>query len=187
MNNSNDNVSHNNRKTKIVVTIGPATKTEKMIRTLVEQGMDIARFNFSHGFYEEYARWTKLIRKWSKRLHRKVEILGDLQGPRLRIGNLPKAGRHLLPRKKTTIVFVSDAGEKVGRTEIPIAGCGDEYNKLKNDDPIMLDNGTIELRVIDIAQNRAKCEVVSGGIIFARIGAYLPAISLVESYTPKDA
>src|SRR3972149_11514792 len=85
------------RKTKIIATIGPANKTEEKIKTLIAEGVDIARFNFSHGSHPEYSRWTKIIRKWSKRSGRKVEILGDLQGPRFRVGNLPKVGRHLIP------------------------------------------------------------------------------------------
>ncbi len=173
-----------NRKTKIVATIGPATKTERDIKNLINEGMDIARFNFSHGNYEEYARWVKLIRRQSKKAKRKVEILGDLQGPRFRVGELPKAGRHLLPKRKVVISFQQK--DKYARNEIAISGVEGESISLKKGDPIMLDNGTIELRVKKIIDGGVVCDVVTGGIIFSNKGVNLPTITLSDSFTPKD-
>lgn len=174
------------RETKMVVTIGPATKTERDIRSLIEEGMDIARFNFSHGFYEEYARWVKLIRKHAKRACRKVEILGDLQGPRLRAGVLPETGRHLLPRHKVIIEFGDEEVKPSGRTVIPISGCDKECSRLKKGDQVMLDNGNIELKVVKPANNGFWCEVINGGVIFAHKGVNIPTLELEDSFTEKD-
>lgn len=184
--NTSESDKPKNRDTKIVVTIGPATKTERSIRALVDEGMDIARFNFSHGFYEEYARWVKLIRKHARRAGRKIEILGDLQGPRLRIGNLPKAGRHLLPRRKVTVQFVEEDAKSSGRNMVPITGCGDQCSNLKKGEVIMLDSGNIELTVIDTVDNGVSCEVKNGGHIISNKGVNIPSLTIEDSFTQKD-
>lgn len=177
-------VKPKNRRVKIVATIGPATKTESDIRALIEAGMDIARFNFSHGYYEEYARWVTYIRRQAKKLKRNVEILGDLQGPRFRVGDLPKAGRRLLPRQKVIISCATK--EKYRRNEISITGVEGENITLKKGDPIMLDNGTIELKVLKTSAEDIACEVVTGGIIYSHKGVNLPTITLKDNFTAKD-
>jgi len=171
-------------KTKIIATIGPATKTEKSIRALVDEGMDIARFNFAHGNYPEYTRWVKIIRRAAKRSHHEIKILGDLQGPRLRIGPLPKAGRHLLPRRTIKIDF--DENAKSGRSTITVTGCGDECATLKSGDPIMLDNGMVELKVESVEGSIATCKIINGGVVFAEKGVNLPSVTLEDSFTEKD-
>ncbi len=178
-------VNLKDRKTKIVVTIGPATKTERDIKNLIAEGMDIARFNFSHGNYEEYARWVKFIRRQAKKAKRNVEILGDLQGPRFRVGELPKAGRHLLPKRKVVVSF--EKKSKYARNEICISGVEGESINLKKGDPIMLDNGTIELRVKKVSSNSVVCDVVTGGVIYSNKGVNLPTIELKDSFTEKDS
>jgi len=174
------------RKTKIVVTIGPSTKSERSIRALVDEGMDIARFNFSHGCYEEYARWVKIVRKHARRASRKIEILGDLQGPRLRIGNLPKAGRHLISGRKVVLQFVEEGAKSSARNVVPITGCGNECSSLKKGDAIMLDNGNIELSVIDTNENGVSCRVENGGHIISNKGVNIPSLTIADSFTDKD-
>lgn len=174
------------RDTKLVVTIGPSTKTERSIRALIDEGMDIARFNFSHGFYEEYAHWVKIIRKQARRAGRKVEILGDLQGPRLRVGALPKTGRHLLPRHKVLVQFTDRDAKPTGRNVIPISGCEAECSSLKKGDTIMLDNGNIELIVTKPGSDGLWCEVVNGGLILPNKGVNISSLMLEDNFTPKD-
>ncbi|HOE74696.1 MAG TPA: pyruvate kinase [bacterium] len=179
-------VKPKNHRVKIVATIGPATKTERDIRALIEAGMDIARFNFSHGYYEEYARWVTYIRRQAKKLRKNVEILGDLQGPRFRVGPLPKTGKRLLPRQKILISY-GEKKEKCRRNEINITGVEGEEIALKKGDPIMLDNGTIELRLLRASGEDSICEVVTGGIIYSHKGVNLPTITLKDNFTAKDA
>lgn len=172
------------RKTKIIATIGPATKTEEKIKTLIAEGIDIARFNFSHGSHAEYSRWAKIIRKWAKRYGRKVEILGDLQGPRFRIGNLPKEGRHLIPGHKLIVWF--EEKTHLGRNEITVLGEEGDDVALKKGDPILLDNGSIELEVLNDKNTRTECRVVTGGHIIAHKGVNLPTVKLDNAFTKKD-
>ena len=80
------------RKAKIVTTIGPASQDEAVLRKLIEAGADVARLNFSHGTHEEHAEKIVLIRRLSAELNKPVSILQDLQGPKLRVGNLPEGG-----------------------------------------------------------------------------------------------
>jgi pyruvate kinase len=172
------------RQTKIVATIGPATKTEEKIKALIAEGIDIARFNFSHGAHAEYTRWTKIIHQWSKRLGRHVAILGDLQGPRFRIGNLPQKGRHLIPGHKLTVWF--EEKSPLGRNEITVlVGEGDDVD-LKRGDTILLDNGSIELEVLSDEGTRTECKIITGGHIIAHKGVNLPSAKLDNTFTEKD-
>ncbi|HMI56486.1 MAG TPA: pyruvate kinase, partial [Gemmatimonadaceae bacterium] len=76
-------------RTKIVCTLGPASNSESVIKSLMQSGLDVARMNFSHGTHEEHAATIALVRKCAGMLGRPVAILGDLQGPRIRVGDLP--------------------------------------------------------------------------------------------------
>ena len=172
------------RRTQIIATIGPATKTEEKIKTLIAEGIDIARFNFSHGSHPEYSRWTKIIRKWAKRYGRQVEILGDLQGPRFRVGNLPKEGRHLIPGHKIVVWF--EEKTHLGRNELTILGQEGDDVALKAGDPILLDNGAVELEVLNDKSTRTECRVVTGGHIIAHKGVNLPSVKLDNAFTGKD-
>jgi len=172
------------RRTKIVATIGPATKTEAKIKDLIVEGLDVARFNFSHGSHAEYTRWTKIIRQWSKRLGRPVEILGDLQGPRFRIGDLPKAGKHLIPGHKLTVWF--EVKKPLGRNEITVlVGEGEDVD-LKKGDAILLDNGAVELEVLSDEGPQTECKIITGGHIIAHKGVNLPTAKLDDTFTAKD-
>ena len=84
-----------NKRTKIVATLGPSSDDENTIAHLIEAGMDVARLNFSHGTHEEHANQIHILRKLSNRFKKPVTILQDLQGPKLRVGNLPEAGMTL--------------------------------------------------------------------------------------------
>ena len=172
------------RRTKIIATIGPATKTEEKIKTLIAEGIDIARFNFSHGSHPEYSRWAKIIRRWAKRYGRQVEILGDLQGPRFRVGNLPKKGRHLIPGHKIVVWF--EEKSHLGRNEITVLGQEGDDVALKKGDAILLDNGSVELEVLSDRGARTECRVITGGHIIAHKGVNLPSVKLDNAFTDKD-
>ena len=85
------------RKAKIVATLGPASDSEQILEKMILAGMDVARFNFSHGTHEEHAKRLDLIRKISGKLNKPITILQDLQGPKLRVGILPEEGLDPIP------------------------------------------------------------------------------------------
>lgn len=169
------------RKTKIICTIGPSSKTEPIIKKMILEGMDIARFNFSHGKLEEFERWAKIIRKLSKRLNRKIEIIQDLQGPRIRIGKLITEGKQINVGSKVTLVF---CGGEVGRGEIPIQS--DIEIKLQKGDLVLMDKGSIELQVVRCDNDKAVCKAMTSGVIFSGKGVNIPSIQTKEAFTKKD-
>lgn len=169
------------RKTKIICTIGPSTSKESDIKKLIDEGMDYARFNFSHGSFEEFAKWTQIIRKLAKKTGRKVEIIQDLQGPRIRIGKLDHEGRHINAGSTVHLVF-DEKNEH--RNDILIRK--DIQFTLKKGDKILMDKGLIELEVRKIEGTRVTCRALTGGLIFSGKGVNLPNTKSDACITAKD-
>ena len=168
-------------RTKIVCTLGPATRTREMIRALLQAGMNVARINFSHGTHEQHAETIKLVRELSQELGQPVALLGDLQGPRIRIGALP-AKRHLAVGQQ--VVLVPEGMEQ--GDEIPIT-----YEALANDvsagDRILINDGLIELATLSTAASRVTARVVHGGDLSSHKGMNLPGVDVsAPSLTEKD-
>ncbi|MDH4358472.1 MAG: pyruvate kinase [Candidatus Berkelbacteria bacterium] len=170
------------RRTKIVCTIGPATSKDSTLRKLVKEGMDFARFNFSHGHLSEFEQWAKTIRKFAKAERRKVEIIQDLQGPRVRVGTLAHEGRTIIAGHKVVLVF--DAKAELRRGEIPIEN--DIGLDLKRSDKILMDRGLIELEVKKIEELRVVCRALTSGHIFTGKGVNLPSTESKAALTQKD-
>ena len=171
------------RKTKIVCTLGPATKSEETITRLIEAGMDVARLNFSHGNYDDHKMAIEIIRKASARLNKPVAILQDLQGPKLRIGKFEYGSVHLTQGGTFTISV-----EDIIGTEAQVST---SYKQLPQDvrtgDKILLDDGLIELQVKQVQQNQVICEILEGGELSANKGINLPGVSISQSsFTSKD-
>ncbi len=168
-------------RTKIVGTLGPSSNTYESISALVEAGLDVARINFSHGTHEQHARTIATVREVSEALGRPVAILGDLQGPRIRIGSLD-APRNL--DVGATVVLVPE--EHVGDGEIPIT-----YDDLCHDvaagNRILINDGLIELLVTGVDSPRVTATVVHGGMLSSHKGMNLPGIAVsAPSLTEKD-
>lgn len=168
------------RKTRIICTIGPATGKEATLKRLIEEGMDVARFNFSHGHYEEFKKWAQDIRRISKKLGRKVEIIQDLQGPRVRLGKLRHEGHYIESDHDATLSLTDD----LGRNEIPIKN--DIELKIKKDDTILIDSGMIELKVKKVVGDKIVCKVVVGGALHSGKGLNFPDSPSKETFTQKD-
>src|SRR3989344_3236174 len=98
------------RKTKIIATIGPVSEDEKTLTQLIQAGMDIARFNFSHANYDQYVRVTKFFESYNKQHGTTIQTLIDLQGPRIRVGELPEEGIEL--HEGEAITFTTDSANK---------------------------------------------------------------------------
>ena len=171
------------RRTKIVATLGPACADEASLRRLLEAGVNVFRLNFSHGEQAQKALWVQMIREASRELNRAVSILGDLQGPKIRCG-LMKDGYQTLTAGQEVVVTTRDLlGEK---GLIPTI-----YQNLPQDvrpgDQILLDDGNLELRVIDSTATDVRCRVVIGGRLKDRKGINLPGVKVsAPALTEKD-
>ncbi|NQD94594.1 pyruvate kinase, partial [Pseudomonas sp. CrR25] len=149
------------RRTKIVATLGPATESPEAIEGLVLAGVDVVRLNFSHGSAAEHIARARLVREMARQHGRFVAVLGDLQGPKIRIARFA-AGKVQLERGQA---FVLDAGlDKQAGDE---RGVGIDYEALISDsrpgDILLLDDGRIELEVKSVEASRLLCEVLVGG------------------------
>ncbi len=169
------------RRTKIVATIGPASTVPETIAELITAGMDGARLNMSHGTHEEHARRAQLVRDAEAAAGRPIALIADLQGPKLRVGDLPAPVR--LERGTTVVI----AGEDAARDDdLPVspAVLG---SVLKPGNDVLIDDGHVRLRVEAVERGRARCEVVVGGEVSSHKGVNLPGIPLpIPSLTRKD-
>jgi pyruvate kinase len=169
------------RRTKIVATIGPASSTSDKISALIEAGMDGARLNFSHGTRDDHARSVELVREAEKDCGRPVALIADLQGPKLRIGDLDE------PRPLAVGETVVIAGEDAARDgDLPVspAVLG---SVLQPGNDVLIDDGHIRLRVERVDRGRVSCAVLVGGDVGSHKGVNLPGVPLpIPSITRKD-
>jgi len=172
------------RKTKIVCTIGPASRSQEQIEALIRAGMDVARLNFSHGTREEHARVALAVRAAGARLGRPVAILQDLCGPKIRTGTLQNG---------TEVKLADGAGITI--TTLPVTGNAERistgYARLCSDvrpgDRILLADGLMELEVLATEATEVRCRIVHGGMLGEHKGMNLPGVALsAPAVTPKD-
>lgn len=171
------------RRAKIVCTLGPATDTYDQIKALVEAGMDIARFNLSHGTYADHEERYRHVRKASDDTGRSVGILADLQGPKIRLGRF-REGPVLLERGDTFTITTED-------TEGDRHLCGTTYQGLAADvtrgERILVDDGKVALEVTAIDGPRVRTTVVEGGMVSDHKGLNLPGVAVsVPALSEKD-
>ncbi len=171
-------------KTRIICTIGPASCSEKILRKMMTAGMDVIRINFSHGSYSEYKDWVGKIKKINKRYRRRIKILGDLEGGRIRIGHF-KNHKDIVLEKNRVVYLVKDESEGNGKY-IPFDYKGD-LEDLKSARFIYIDDGRIVLEIKEIQKDRIKTRVVIGGILKERKGINIPGAKLkFPPLTEKD-
>lgn len=171
------------RRAKIVCTLGPATGSPERVAALVGAGMDIARLNFSHGDRETHAAAYAAVRAASDAAGRAVGILADLQGPKLRIGNLV-GGVAVLAGGARILISVSRATGTPDRLSTTYAALADD---VRPGDTILLADGTVELRVLDRRSGEVECIVTRGGSIRDHSGMNLPGVAVsTPSLTDKD-
>jgi pyruvate kinase len=169
------------RRTKIVATLGPASDSPEQLHALVAAGMDAARLNLSHGTHEQHAERAKRVRAVEAEVGRPIALIADLQGPKLRIGELEEP--IMLTRGEMITIC---AEEFVSDGELPIAPAViGEVLEAGHD--VLIDDGLVRLRVASVHQGRAECSVVIGGRISSHKGVNLPGVPLpIPSLTPKD-
>src|SRR5580693_5972427 len=172
------------RHSKIVCTIGPATRTPRMIDRLLSAGMDVARLNFSHGTHEEHAKNIATLRAAAIEHEKPIAIIADLQGPKIRTGPLAggtavtlRAGQRFV----ITTARVPGDSSCVSTTFRPLP------REVHRGNRILLSDGLIELRVQKVRGQEVICEVVNGGVLGQHKGINLPGIRLrVPALTAKD-
>jgi pyruvate kinase len=170
-------------RTKIVCTLGPASGDEATIRAFVEAGMAVARINFSHGEYETHAQRIDTVRRVAGEMGRAVAVMADLQGPKLRVGRLPEQGMPLVEGQTVTLID-AEASDEPGIIALPHP---EVLHDVERGERILLDDGLLELRVIDRSEERVQAQVVAGGVLKSRKGLSLPHTSIkMPSVTDKD-
>ncbi|NVM56830.1 MAG: pyruvate kinase [Desulfobacterales bacterium] len=170
-------------RTKIVCTIGPASESPEIVRALIENGMNVARLNFSHGSPGEHKEKIGIIRSVSDELGEPVAILQDLTGPKIRVGLLPDAGVKL-ETGQTFILTNQDVEGTSSRVSVSYATLPEE---VKEGDRILLADGLMELTVKGASRSEIYCEVITGGVLTSYKGLNLPTQTIqAPSLTEKD-
>ncbi len=170
-------------KTKIVCTIGPSSESPEIIRELIENGMNVARLNFSHGTHEDHRSKIKTIRAIADELKRPVAVLQDLCGPKIRIGEIEEPGIRLVPGQE----FILTSETVPGNEKRVSVSYRDLPSEVKVADRIMLADGAIKLVVMKSFGMDIYCKVINGGVLTSRKGINLPSGTLkTPSITEKD-
>ena len=172
------------RRAKIVATLGPACSTKEVFRELVRAGLDVARLNFSHGSHAQKAELIRMVREVAAEESKPICILADLQGPKIRTGKLVDHKPVLLVEGEQLTITpeeIEGTKERVGTTFKTLA------ENLEPGARILLSDGLIELRVIELRGKDTVCEIVNGGLLGENKGINLPGIAVnVPSLTEKD-
>ena len=169
------------RRTKIVATIGPACATPEMVRALVASGMDAARLNLSHGTHDDHRQRAKLVRDAQAEAGRPLALIGDLQGPKFRVGDLPSP-LQLVQGEEITVVVGANGRE--GELPIAPAAIGEV---LQRGHEVLIDDGMVRLQVEEVDAGRARCGIVVGGAVTSHKGVNLPGVPIpIPSLTRKD-
>jgi pyruvate kinase len=169
------------RRTKIVATIGPASASPEVLRELIVSGMNAARLNLSHGTHDDHAARAELIRQAQREAGRPIAIIGDLQGPKIRIGDLDTP---MALERGSEIVVVADGKTRNGELPVAPAVIGDV---LHPGHEVLIDDGLVRLRVEEVEAGRARCGVLVGGLVSSHKGVNLPGVPLpIPSLTRKD-
>jgi pyruvate kinase len=173
-----------NRRAKIICTIGPSCSTEAALRQLVQVGMDVARLNFSHGSHQDHARHIETLRRVVAEEDKTICILQDLQGPKIRTGMLKGHQPVTLKTGGQVTITTRDMEGTPELISTTFKGLADE---VKPGTCILLSDGRIELRVTDIIGDDIECKVINGGPLGENQGINLPGAALsIPALTEKD-
>lgn len=171
-------------RTKIVATIGPASSSPEVIKQMVQAGMNVARLNFSHGSYEDHAHTITRLRAVSRELDTPITLLQDLQGPKIRVGQLPNGAITLHDGELLTLVPIEAFSGAAGTVAIDYPYLAEEAEPGTQ---VLLDDGLLELRVEKVDGIAIESRVLKGGVLKSRKGVNLPSLNLrLPSLTEKD-
>jgi len=176
-------LQNRNRKAKIVATLGPSCETEIMIDKLFLAGVDVFRLNFSHGSHEDHKTKVKIIRKLEKKYARYICILGDLQGPKFRVGKFKNTKETLKKGQE----FIFDKNKADGDSKRVYLSHKEIYQSISKGQRLLVNDGKIRLVVKSTSKDKIKCSVTAGGEISNNKGLNIPDTKLkLKIITPKD-
>ena len=180
-------MEHNNSircKTKIIATIGPASKSRPVLKRMINAGMNVARLNLSHGSNEDHGEVIGTIRSLSKGMNKPVAILFDLQGPKIRTGKL-KDGKPFKLKQNALISFTT---KKVsGTCDFVSTTYANLVADVKKDETLLLADGQIKLKVLSKTKDTVACKVINGGVLRENAGINLPGCKVsAPCLTRKD-
>ena len=172
------------KKTKVVCTMGPNTNDKELMRKLIRNGMDVARFNFSHGDHAEQKSRMDLLKELREEEHSNVAILLDTKGPEIRTGLLKDGKKIMLEAgKKFTLTTEEVAGDE-NIVSISYPGLINDVSKGKT---ILIDDGLIGLKVVEKKEKELICEIINGGELGERKGVNVPNVPIhLPAITEKD-
>lgn len=174
------------RSAKIVATIGPACQSAEMLARLIDAGLDVARLNFSHGTHDEHAQRIQLLRSLSAQKNKAISILQDLQGPKLRVADIPGGKIQLVPGETIVLSSRPDSSATGERTFIPM-DVPDLESAVGPGSRILMDDGNLELTVTAVTSSEVEARVVTGGPLSSHKGVNLPGANLsIPGFTEKD-
>ena len=171
------------RKTKIVCTLGPATNDVEIMKQLIQNGMDAARINFSHGTYETHAETIAKLKQAREELNAPIPLILDTKGPEIRV----KTFKEDKVRLEEDATFTLTTREVEGDENIVSVTYADLPKDVHRGSRILIDDGLIELKVDDITETDVVCKVVNGGVVKSRKGVNLPGVEVnLPSLMEKD-
>ncbi len=170
-------------KTKIVCTIGPASESPEVMEKMMRAGMNVARLNFSHGSFDSHRTVVRNLRAAARAVGKRVAIMADLSGPKMRIGKLAQEPVELKPGDAFVLTTDDIAGDS-GRASVTFKRLPQAVN---TGDSLFLNDGIIQLEVTAIKGSEVLCKVVVGGELRSRKGLNLPGINLgISAFTERD-
>ena len=172
----------NKTKTKLICTIGPSSNHPDIIRTMIKNGMNVVRLNFSHGTHESHKETINLVRSVAKELNVHISILQDLCGPKIRLGKLPDEGITL-----TVGDTISLASSSLNLQDAIPVDYPDLHSEVMPGERILLADGMMELIVTEVKDKKVYCDVLTGGVAFTRKGVNMPQSDLhINAFSEKD-
>ena len=173
-----------NKRTKIVATVGPSTNSREIIENMIKQGVNVFRINFSHGSHEDHIQAISLIREVDQKLETHSALLADLQGPKIRIGDMPAEGLPLEKKDEFTLY----TGDQIPKGKSAFVNYIQLPTDVNEGEKILLDDGKIHLEVKETNQkDEIKTEVIAGGVLYSKKGVNLPNTKIsTSSLTAKD-
>ncbi len=175
------------RNARIVATLGPSCQDDATLQKLIENGVDVARLNFSHGTYTDHAQRIVQIRRLSLELGKPVSILQDLQGPKMRVGLIPDGPIQLAAGEIVSLTSKTvSTSSSQGIAQIPFDF--PEFNQSVHEGShVLLDDGHLELEVIAVGEDQIRAKVLLGGPLSSHKGVNLPGADIkIPGFTPKD-
>lgn len=171
------------RKTKIICTLGPAVDDERIMKELIAAGMDVARLNFSHGTHEEHLKRANMLKKVREEMKKPVALLLDTKGPEIRLGIFENGGVELVANERFTLT----TEECLGNSERATVSYKNLPHVVGRGTRILIDDGLVELRVLDFSDTEVICKVVNSGVIKDKKSVNVPGVKLDMPYlSQKD-